>query len=150
MSKVDVFTEIVINRPIDEVAEYVANPDNAPEWYVNIKSIRWETEPPITIGSRMAFVAQFMGRELAYTYEIRELEPGQRLMMSTAEGPFPMETSYQWEAIDDTTTRMSLRNRGNPSGFSGLMAPLTAKMMRGANEKDLVMLKGILEARAGG
>ena len=148
MSKVDVLTEIVIDCPLNEVAEYVSNPDNAPEWYVNIKTIRWETDPPAVLGSRMAFVAQFMGRELAYTYEIREWTPGERLMMSTAQGPFPMETSYQWEPLSDTSTRMSLRNRGEPRGIGGLMAPLTARMMRRANEKDLAMLKALLESKA--
>jgi hypothetical protein len=144
---VDVVTEIVIDRSIAAVASYAGNPDNAPEWYANIKSVEWRTEPPVRVGSRVAFVAQFLGRRLAYTYELVELVPFTRLVMRTAEGPFPMETTYAWEPAGATSTRMILRNRGEPSGFGKLAAPLMAAAMRRANEKDLRRLKAILEAR---
>jgi uncharacterized membrane protein len=144
---VDVLTEIVIDRKRDEVAAYAADPNNAPEWYVNIESVEWKTAPPIGVGSRLAFVAHFLGRRLAYTYEIVELTPGERLVMRTAEGPFPMETTYTWEAAGERSTRMGLRNRGEPSGFSKLVAPFMAAAMRRANRKDLAQLKAILERR---
>ena len=87
---VDVVTDIVIERSRDAVASYAANPGNAPARYVNIKSVEWQTPPEVAVGSRVAFVAQFLGRRLAYTYEIVEFAPGQRLVMRTAQGPFPM------------------------------------------------------------
>lgn len=143
---VDVLTEIVINRPLAEVAVYVGDPSNAPEWYRNIESVEWQTALPITVGSRMDFVAHFLGRRLAYTYEVVELVPNERLVMRTAQGPFPMETSYQWTAAGESATRMSLRNRGEPSGFAGMAAPLMSAAMRRANQKDLSRLKTLLEA----
>jgi uncharacterized membrane protein len=142
---VDVVTKIVINVPRLQVAAYVCEPSNAPNWYVNIKSVEWETQPPVTLGSRMAFVAEFLGRRLAYTYEIVELIPGERLVMKTAEGPFPMETTYTWEQAGEGATRMTLRNRGAPSGFSRIGAPVMAAAMRRANRKDLANLKALLE-----
>jgi uncharacterized protein YndB with AHSA1/START domain len=146
---VDVRTEIEIARPRVDVAAYAVDPDNAPAWYENIERVEWQTPPPLAVGSRVAFVARFLGRRLAYTYEIRELEPGERLVMSTAEGPFPMETTYTFETLPSGATRMTLRNRGEPSGFAGVAAPVLAAAMRRANRKDLARVKAILEARGG-
>jgi uncharacterized protein YndB with AHSA1/START domain len=146
---VDVLTETVIARPPSEVAAFASNPDNAPKWYVNIKRAQWETSPPLGVGSRITFTAHFLGREFVYTYEIVDFIPGRRLVMRTAQGPFPMETTYTWEPAPDGGARMTLRNRGEPSGFSRVVAPLMAKMMRKENRKDLARLKQILE-RGGG
>ena len=143
---VDVTTSTDIARPRAEVAAFATDPANAPRWYENIESVRWETAPPVAVGSRMAFVARFLGRRLAYTYEVRDLVPGERLVMSTAEGPFPMETTYTWEQVDGGTL-MKLRNRGAPSGFAMVAAPIMAKAMKSAMGKDLARLAARLANR---
>ena len=142
---VDVTTSIEIARPRQEVAAFAADPDNATVWYQNIFSVSWETAPPLVVGSRLAFRAQFLGRELAYTYEVVEHEPGHRFVMSTAQGPFPMRTTYRWEDTGDGGTLMSLRNEGEPTGFAKVGAPMMAAAMRRANRKDLERLKQVLE-----
>ncbi|HSI81238.1 MAG TPA: SRPBCC family protein [Solirubrobacterales bacterium] len=142
---IDVRTEVVIARPRDEVAAYAGDPDNATAWYANIEAVEWRTPPPLTVGSRLAFVARFLGRRLEYVYEVGELVPGARLVMATADGPFAMETTYAWTDAGESATRMRLRNRGEPSGFGGLLAPVMAPAVRRANRKDLARLKQILE-----
>jgi hypothetical protein len=143
---VDVLTETVIRRPVGDVAAFAGDPANAPEWYANIESVEWRTPPPTVVGSRLAFVARFLGRRLAYTYEVAELVPGERLVMRTADGPFPMETTYTWEPLDAGATLMTLRNRGRPAGFSALVGPFMAGAMRRANGNDLAALRSRLEA----
>jgi uncharacterized membrane protein len=142
---VDVETEITIARPRDEVAAYAREPDNAPAWYANIERAEWRTEPPLRLGSRFAFVARFLGRRLAYVYEVKELVEGERLVMATADGPFAMETTYAFADAAGGGTSVRLRNRGEPSGFSRLVAPLMAAAVRRAGRKDLARLKRILE-----
>ncbi|HSO69013.1 MAG TPA: SRPBCC family protein [Arachnia sp.] len=144
---VNVSVETIINQPVAEVAAFAGDPSNAPEWYANIASVRWRTEPPLALGSTMDFEARFLGRKLAYTYEVVEFEPGARLVMQTAQGPFPMRTTYVWEPVGAAATRMTLRNSGTPSGFAKVSAPLLEAAMRRATTKDLARLKGLLESR---
>ena len=143
---VDVFTEIIINCPLDKVSEYAANPDNAPEWYANINSAEWQTPKPLEVGSKIAFKAAFLGKQLSYVYQIAEYIPGKKLVMRTSDGPFPMETTYTWESTDGQTTRMTLRNKGNPAGFSMSFSPFMSLMMKRANNKDLKKIKYLLES----
>jgi uncharacterized membrane protein len=143
---VDVLTEITIRRPLDEVADYAADPDNAPTWYEKIESVAWKTEPPLQLGSEIEFVARFMGRRLTYTYRVVEYVPHARLVMSATKGPFPMETTYTWSDETGAATRMTLRNRGGPAGpFARLLATVEKLAVRRATRKDLDRLRGILE-----
>lgn len=148
MARVDVEVDTVIGRPRRVVADYASNPDNATAWYVNIRSVQWESPRPLAVGSRFTFSAAFLGCTLNYTYEVVELDAGRRFVMRTAEGPFPMETSYEWDDVGADATRMRLRNRGAPTGFLGVVAPLTSRAMKRANTKDLERLKAILEGSA--
>jgi len=143
---VDVQTQIEIELPRHDVAAYASDPDNAPAWYENIKSVEWKSPKPLAVGAEIAFTAHFLGRCLAYVYKVRQLVPDERLVMSTADGPFPMETTYSWEDTANGATRMTLRNRGEPSGFGKLSAPFLARATRRANEKDLQRLKHLLES----
>lgn len=143
---VDVEVECTIARSLQVVADFAGDPGRAPEWYANIRSVEFLTPPPLSLGSRMSFVAHFLGRRLVYTYEVVALEPGRRLVMRTADGPFPMETTYSWDAAGEGRTRMRLRNRGVPSGFSRVAAPALERAMRRATTKDLARLKVLLES----
>jgi hypothetical protein len=121
----DIRTEIVIDRPCDDVA-VAADPDKATAWYENIKAVAWKSPRPLATGAEIAFTAAFLGRTLAYTYTVTELVPGERLVMTTTENPFPMETTYTWEDTPGGGTKMTLRNRGEPHGVARVVAPMLA------------------------
>jgi len=142
---VDVTTDIEISRPRADVAAFASDLDRTTQWYENITSVTWQTPRPTVAGSRVTFEARFLGRRLRYTYTIREFVPEERLVMSTSEGAFPMETTYMWADTPEGATRMTLRNRGEPSGFASIAAPAIAAAMRRPNRKDLRTLKAILE-----
>jgi hypothetical protein len=143
-TSIDVVVEAVMRCPPGVVAGYASDPSNAPEWYVNISQVEWKTTPLLHVGTEVTFVARFLGRTLRYTYEVVEYTPTS-LVMRTAEGPFPMETSYRYESTPEGHTRMTLRNRGTPAGFWRLMSPFIRMAMRRANRKDLKALKRRLE-----
>ncbi len=139
---IDVVSEIEIARRRAEVAAYVLDQDNAPRWYANVDSVEWATPPPVEVGARFTHVAKVLGT-LAYTYEVRELVDGERLVMSTADGPFEMETTFTWADTPGGGTLMTLRSRGEPK--NKLSASVMAKAVHRANRKDLRRLKKLLE-----
>ncbi len=143
---VDVTTQIVIARPRAIVSAYASNPEHAPVWYANIVSSQWFTEPPLKVGSRLAFIAHFLGRHLTYTYEVIDFVPGDYLTMQSSSGPFAMTTTYAWQDTDDGYTLMTLNNQGSPGGFFRLLTPLLVPAMRRANRQDLLRLKALLES----
>jgi len=145
---VNVKTEIEISVPLKIVFEYAINPDNAAEWYDNITSAEWITSKPVSIGSQIMFKANFLGRELAYTYEVVELIVNKKLAMKTSEGPFPMETTYEFKSLNENLTYMSLTNKGVPSGFSKIFKPFMTFVMKKANNKDLKKLKQLMENKS--
>lgn len=139
---IDVVSEIEIARPRAEVAAFVLDQDNAPRWYANVESVDWDTPPPVAAGARFTHVAKVFGT-VTYTYEVRELVDGERLVVSTADGPFEMETTFTWADAPGGGTLMTLRNSGEPK--NKLSASVIAKAMRRANRKDLHRLKKLLE-----
>jgi uncharacterized protein YndB with AHSA1/START domain len=145
---VDVTTEVVIDRPVAVVELFATHPTHVPRWYANIDRAEWVTPPPLGVGTRLAFEASFLGRRLVYTYEVVEHVRGRRFVMRTEQGPFPMETTYTWEPTADGGTRMTLRNRGEPSSFSRIAGALMGPAVRRANRKDLAALKRLAEVSA--
>ena len=144
---VDVTMTADIRRPRGEVAAFACDPTNVPAWYANIRSVDVLTPGSLALGSRMRFVATFLGRTIDYTYEVSDLVPGERLTMTTASGPLAMTTTYAFEDLGTTATRMTMRNHGSPSGFGAVAAPVMARAMRHAMTKDLRALTRLLERR---
>jgi len=143
---VDISSEIVIDRPRAEVAAFAGDPDNAPAWYEHVKRVVWRTRRPLAVGTQVGFLAESLGRQLEVIYAVTALVPGERLVMRSEEGRFPMETTYSWRDEPGGGTRMSLSNHAEPRGVGRLSASLLKRSMRRANAKDLSRLKHLLES----
>ncbi|HMK93622.1 MAG TPA: SRPBCC family protein [Thermoleophilia bacterium] len=142
---VDVSTSIVIHRPRPDVAGYAARPDNAPSWCAAVTGVRWLTEPPLGVGSAIRFTTRWLGRRFDYVYEVVDYALAERLVMRTADGSFPMETTYLWHDTPEGWTHMTVRSRCAPAGVAKLALPLIGIATRVADRNDLVRLRRILE-----
>ncbi len=133
----DVLTQIVIDRPRSEVADYVSDPENATEWSQNISKAEWKSPKPLSAGSEFAFEAQVGDEKRAFMYQVTEYVPGESLVMSSESGSSPMETSYRFSDTDSGGTKVELRNVVQDED--------TASALEIDNRQDLARLKSILE-----
>jgi uncharacterized membrane protein len=142
---VDVSTEIIINLPKEKVVEFASDPGNAPSWCTHIKSVEWNPEAPLRAGAKLVFNEQIMRRRQQHVYEVVEVIPGQKMIMKTSGNGMRMETTVAWQALNENTTCMTLRNRGIPTAFSKPIAPLLKLAIRKASRRNLKQLKKMLE-----
>jgi uncharacterized membrane protein len=142
---VDVSTEIIINLPKEKVAEFASDPANAPSWCTHIKSVEWNNETPLRAGTKLIFNERIMRRRHQQVYELVEVIPGQKMIMKTRSNGMRMETIVAWQAINENTTCMTLRNRGIPLAFSKTIAPFLKMAIKKASRRNLKQLKRMLE-----
>ena len=142
---IDVLAEIHVRRPRDQVAAYMTDPGNDPEWIGGLREARLHGDGPLGEGSRVARVASFMGRRVEYVNEVTTLEPGRVLEMRSVKAPFPMHITYTFEDRDGgTVVRNHVQGGG---GLFSLGSPLFAPMVRRNVQQDLERMRDVLEAR---
>lgn len=142
---IEVRVETTIGAPRAKVAEYVVDPETAPEWYENITSAEWKSEKPLRVGSRIGFTANFLGKQMKYTYEVREFIPGEKLVMEAVDSPMAMQTTYLFADGGAGKTRFTLINCGKQSKYFGFLSPIMSIAMKKAMTKNLRDLKRIME-----
>ena len=141
---IDVAAEITIDRPRAEVATFVTDPANDRTWIKAFTSVEPLTDPPTAVGSRVKRVAGFLGRRINYVMEVVEFEAESKLVMKTAEGPFPMTVHYEFEDAQSSTL-VRVRNQGGSGGVASIFSPLMGWMVNRQVKKDLALLKSVLE-----
>lgn len=142
---VDVSTEIIINLPKEKVTEFALYPGNVPNWCAHIKSVEWDNNAPLRAGAKLVFTERVMRRPQQHVYEVVEIIPGQKVIMISHTNGMQMETTVAWQAINENTTCMTLRNRGIPVAFSKPIAPFLKLAIRKASRRNLKQLKKMLE-----
>ena len=140
---VNVFMETMIGCDRQSVAAFASDPANDREWIGGVIEAKKLTEGPVGVGTRVARVADFLGRRFSYTLEVTDVEPDQKIVMTT-NSPFPMTVVYEFEGAGRHTL-MRIRVSGEPKGFFRLGGPFLPRMVRKNVMKDLDRLKQRLE-----
>jgi hypothetical protein len=143
---VDITAQVRVVRPPAEVAAYMSDPANDPEWIGGVREARLEGPPPLRAGSRVARVARFLGKRVEYVNEVVALDD-EHLDMRSVAAPFPMRITYSFTADGPAATIVRNRVRGAPGGFFALFGPLLAPLVRRSVQRDLERLRDVLEAR---
>jgi uncharacterized membrane protein len=141
-TRVDEALEIA--RPRTEVARYMFDWRNDPEWIGGISEARLVSDGEFGVGSRVERVASFMGRRVEYVLEVDEYDPQARVSMHSVKGPFPMTVAYDLEDAGEAT-RARIRVGGDASGFYKIAAPLLNRAAARSITGDLKRLKHLLE-----
>jgi hypothetical protein len=144
---IDVPVTALIGRPAAEVAGYAMDPANDTSWIGGIREVRWVTEPPLRVGSRVRRLAGFLGRRVDYVLEVTDLVSGERVAMRSVEAPFPMVVTYTF-AAEGAGTRAGVRVQGGSGALFRVAGPLMAWRVRRSLRGDLARLRRLLEARA--
>ncbi len=138
-----VFIETMIGCDRQTVAAFATDPANDRDWIGGVREAKKLTEGPVGVGTRVARVADFLGRRFRYTLEVIEMERDQKIVMTTS-SPFPMTIVYEFEGAGRHTL-MRIRVSGEPKGFFRLGGLFLPGMVRKNVMKDLDRLKQRLE-----
>ena len=144
MIKVEV--SAVINRPVEEIFDYMSNPENSPKWQSGVLEAEQTSKGPTGVGATTREVRKFMGRQIDQTFEITEYEPNRLIRQKTISGPMKLDTIYAFESAEGGT-RVTMGGEGDSGGFFMLADPLINRMAKRQMEADLANLKDMLEAQ---
>ena len=139
--------KIEIGRPAARVWEYLVNAEHNPEWLKNMSSCRWITEPPIGIGSRYQQLARFLGKDVRTTFEVKALEQGQLVTITSLPGSsFPLTITRKVEPVGPQRCQVTEIAGGDASGFYRVAEAPMRFMVRRNIERAYRNLKQLLEA----
>ena|SRR5258706_6372304 len=141
----DVTAHMEIHRDSKAVAAYAFEPTHDPVWIGGISHAELLTPRPIGIGTQVQRRAKFLGRTIDYILEVRSFEPEHLMVMESIKSPFPMQVTYQFDALDTGTTHATIRVRGTASTFYGLADVLMSPMVKRNLHNDLRRLKARVE-----
>ena len=138
---------VVINRPIDEVFEFMTHAENNPQWQSGAQEVMKTSEGPTDVGTTYTAVTGLLGRRIESAIEITAYEPNKRMAGKTTSGPIPFQFDNTIEALAEGGTKVTNSAEGAPGGFFKLAEPVVARMIKRQNESNFANLKDLLEAQ---
>jgi uncharacterized membrane protein len=138
---------IEINRPLQEIFNYVSDVGNYPEWMAHVLEVLKDTEGPPQQSDRFIVAIKSVGRRFETPYERISYERNQRYTDRAVGGPVP---NQRWDCTFQEVpggTRLTRAVEAELSGILKLLEPLQKRAAERQLRKDLKTLKGMLEAR---
>lgn len=142
MTKIE--RSIVIDRPVDEVWEFVHDPTKDALWQTTLTESEKLTDGPLRVGTRVREVRHFLGRRIELAWEVTEYEPNRKSAIRGISGPVPLTGGYRLEALDGAT-RFTVSGELDAHGLFKLAEPVFARITRRELEANLGHLKDLLE-----
>jgi ligand-binding SRPBCC domain-containing protein len=139
--------ETVIERPVEEVFDFVTDARNEPRYNPRILNVEKKTAGPISRGTRFVLVSKAMGRPLAVEYEITAYERPQRMISRTIRG-LPLMNVESTETFEPANggTRMRWVWEVKSRGTAGkLTTPVLARMLGRRLDRAFANIKRVLE-----
>jgi len=140
---------VVINRPIEEVFEFVADQSKLPLWQSGVLESGVTSEGPMGVGTTYRYTFQLLGRKVETAGEITEYELNSRCSFKAQSGPFPLKGGFSFRAVNGGT-RVTLAVEAEAAGFFKLAEPIGARMLNRQFETNFGNLKDLLEAETRG
>ena len=140
-------TNIMINRPVEEVWNYFIDNENVPKWALGISEMRYITEGPMNVGTRCAWTQTFLGKKMDSIVETTEFEPYKHITFKAMTGPVPFTYHYTFEP-NAGGTYLTVRLEGEPGGFFKLAEPVLNMTANRQLHNSFENLKDLIEAEA--
>jgi uncharacterized membrane protein len=147
MTMARVEASVVIDRPLEEVFDFASNTENDPQWASGILEARKTSEGPIGVGTTFRGVIERLGQRIEWTSEITHYQPHTRVDFKSGGGPMKFEETMVFEPVEGGT-RISAVSKGEAEGVLKVAEPMLMRLWKTQMEASMVVLKGILEARA--
>jgi uncharacterized membrane protein len=135
---------IEIDRPVDEVFSFLADPENLPRWQSGLLEVRREPGPS-GVGARHLEVRSMLGKRIEQTLEVTALDPGAQFDLAVVQGPVQLTVRHTFERTD-TGTRVSIVGEGDPGALFAFAAPVIARAIKRQSQADFQRLKTVLES----
>ncbi len=135
---------IIINRPQQDVFDFVSNPANDPQWQSTADSAEWTSEGPNGVGSTQRSTGKFLGRKMETTSEVTVWDAPNQFAIKSVGGPMPFEFSMKLASVEDGT-QLSVNGKAEFGGFFKLAEGVVAKQAEKQFESDMESLKLLLE-----
>lgn len=138
-------SSIFINRPVQEVFDFVTNPANSAKWQSGTESVEWTSDGPRGVGSTAKVVAKLLGRKIELVVETTIWDPSNQSGLKSIGGPIPFESTSKFAAQGDGTL-LTETGQAEIGGLFKLAEGLVGKQLEQQGEANRAALKLLLES----